>query len=595
VAEKLKLKTIKEIIFEDEEKKVRNFYIPSYQRGYRWGKTQVEKLLDDILEFSFNKTNDEFYPLQPIVVFKDNDKYELIDGQQRVTTIYIILKYLQNIFIKIEDKQKELNSLKDIIGSCFGKMDSLKEKISELRDIIYDTRKGSEDFLKKISEDIDNKNPDFYYMSNAYKTIKEWFIEKNINYELFLDTLLNDTKVIWYEIDPKDDKEKRDIFARLNIGKIELTNAELIRALLLNDIKDYKQQIEIGYELDKIEYSLRDEIFWYFLEEKDRDTKIDLIYELLADTYKKELHKEEQKKFNKKLDEKYSFYLFEYVLNNKIKTKEVILEEIKQYYRFLEEWFLDEGFYHKIGYLLTIQNKIKLLDFITKYKKFNKQYFRKYLDDIIKEELKDIDIDDLKYGKDSSEIRKILLLFNIQTILDNENITYKFDFKKFKNRKNDDDIEHIRSQTDPDITGKRRDEWIETIFKVFGKKEDKISEALNRYKDDNKFKKFHNRLSKRLGESKIFDEDLKDSIGNLTLLDSRVNRSYGNSFFPIKRAIILNEDRRGTFIPLCTKNVFLKTYSSRISNPMDWDENDIKSHKEIIKKTIKQYLGANNE
>ena len=67
-----------------------NFYVPSYQRGYRWGKTEVKRLLDDICSTE-GKRN---YCLQPVVVRKNGDKYELIDGQQRLTTIYLICRLM---------------------------------------------------------------------------------------------------------------------------------------------------------------------------------------------------------------------------------------------------------------------------------------------------------------------------------------------------------------------------------------------------------------------------------------------------------------------------------------------------------------------
>jgi len=596
---KLVLKSIKEIFNQNEF----YFFIPDYQRGYRWGTLQVRQLLDDVLTFLQTKTQNEFYPLQPIVVFKDDERkrYEIIDGQQRLTTIYIIFKYLLNTIVEIESKKEELEQLKDIIGYCFGNIDKLENKIPKLPNIEYQTRKESKKFLEEIGSKESNKiydNPDFYYMNNAYTTIKEWFTTNNINLEMFIDMLSNDVKVIWYEIEESDEKEKRNIFTRLNIGKIELTNAELIRALLLNNVEDYKKQIEIGYELDRIEYSLRNPLFWSFLEEKERDTKIDLIYELLADIYKEELLKENEKNiFDKKLDEKYSFYVFEYVIKSDRKINFEIIKDVKEYFRFLEEWFEDKEFYHKIGYLLAIKHKkdnknITLLDFIKKYQTSNKEDFRKYLDSLIKESLENIDIDGLEYGKNSNEIRKVLLLFNIQTILNNENTTYKFDFSKFKSRK--DDIEHIRSQTDPDIQGAKRKEWLETVLKYYYGEEIYKKTNIEKLSQDKLFEKFYNKIKNKL-EKKNFDESLKDIIGNLTLLDSSVNRSYGNSFFPIKRAIILEADRKGIFIPPCTKNVFLKVYSKKINNMMEWDENDIKSHQEAIKKSLKDYLGEKNE
>lgn len=69
-----------------------SFYIPSYQRGYRWSETEVVRLLDDI--YQNGKKN---YCLQPVVVRKKEDQYELIDGQQRLTTLYLIYKYMKNV------------------------------------------------------------------------------------------------------------------------------------------------------------------------------------------------------------------------------------------------------------------------------------------------------------------------------------------------------------------------------------------------------------------------------------------------------------------------------------------------------------------
>lgn len=76
------------------------FFVPAYQRGYRWGTEQIKMLLNDIWE-----NGDLNYCLQPIVVKKlDKSKYELIDGQQRLTSIYLILKYMKQLLPFIEMK-----------------------------------------------------------------------------------------------------------------------------------------------------------------------------------------------------------------------------------------------------------------------------------------------------------------------------------------------------------------------------------------------------------------------------------------------------------------------------------------------------------
>ena len=91
------------------------FFIPSYQRGYRWTEQQVKDLLEDIWEFAKKKKQEyEFYCLQPLVVklMSNNDKqkaqlnineewYEVIDGQQRLTTIFLILSSLKEAISKL--------------------------------------------------------------------------------------------------------------------------------------------------------------------------------------------------------------------------------------------------------------------------------------------------------------------------------------------------------------------------------------------------------------------------------------------------------------------------------------------------------------
>ena len=124
------------------------FKIPSYQRGYKWRKAQVEQLLKDLYEHYQSKNT--FYCLQPLVVkkVKKENYYKVIDGQQRLTTIYMILKYLG---------------------------------VSKPYELSYESREKSGEFLEKIDEKINYKNAyniDFHYMIKAYNTIKEYFKNK---------------------------------------------------------------------------------------------------------------------------------------------------------------------------------------------------------------------------------------------------------------------------------------------------------------------------------------------------------------------------------------------------------------------------------
>jgi len=218
----------------------KTFIIGSYQRGYRWDERQVLDLLNDILEFQsrYNKKPGEFYCLQALVVRKQNNNqndYEVIDGQQRLTTIFLVLTFLK-------DRLKE---------------DYYIENIYQLK---YETRPGSEDYLRKISDIIteDKDNIDYYYISKAFLCIKNWFEEnikqKRITKADFANALIkvdrkngrdlaNNVRFIWYEAeDDEAVKDPAEIFTRINMGKIPLTSAELIKAILF--IKESEEERE---------------------------------------------------------------------------------------------------------------------------------------------------------------------------------------------------------------------------------------------------------------------------------------------------------------------------------------------------------------
>ncbi len=578
----LKLKSINEIL-----KLEYNFFIPSYQRGYRWDNRQILDLLDDIYEFA-NKTKvkNEFYCLQPVVVRKDDNYYRVIDGQQRLTTIYIILKYLKESSEKFQSLK---DSLKD--NEIFEFCDIENFEVPRPYSIEYETRKGSKDFLENnLSKNTDDSNPDYFYMSKAYETIKNWF--KNKNKKLFLDTLLNDTKVIWYEVHCEDYEDEIEIFTRLNVGKIQLTNAELIKAMLLLPIENYKEKIEFSSIWDEIEQSLQNNDFWYFLSnDLKSETAIDLIFNLLAQKYQKEYNKGKEDKLNfKPIDDKYAYYIFAHILKSNFKTEKEIWKDSRGVYRTLLNWYNDREMYHKIAYLIHFN--YNLLDLYTGYENKTKDVFKCELFEFIKKRVQGINLRTLKYKKDAKKVHRVLLLFNIETILQNHNSNARFDFFHFKFieqthgevKKRKWDIEHIASQTDKE----NKEEWVKAVFRyIFGRDVNEHKEKIKKLAG-NKFDKFQARIKKVL---KIQEpaEELKDNIGNLTLLDSKTNRSYGNAFFPVKRAIIIQEDSSGNFIPICTKNIFLKQYSKKLSDMMNWTDEDIKSYRNEIYKTLECY------
>ena len=560
----LELKTINEL-------RKMNFFIPSYQRGFRWSDKEVSDLLNDVSEFTpqqIDNTGDKktWYCLQPIVVKlklkQQHDtigekQYEVIDGQQRLTTIYLILYYLNQ---RLTEEHRE-----------------------PLFELNYETRPTSHTFLKELKKDeISEENIDFYFISTAYKTICDWFNKENFDINDFQSKFKFNTKVIWYE---SNEDDPIAIFTRINIGKIPLTNAELIKALFMNSSNFEKdrsdkvrlKQLEISTEWDYIEHALQNDMFWYFITGDDASTnRIELIFDLM----------------NKENDENdiYSTFIF---FNEKFKnkTEETIGRnwiEIKNYFQRFEEWFNERELYHKIGFLIAEGETIDT--FILESKNRTKKEFNDFLNEAIKEKLKKVSLEDLQY--DDKIIKTILLLYNIQTMLNNKTDNSFFPFDIFKNGKWD--IEHITSVKDkiPDSTIQKKS-WLEDANKFI---EEKESELKNRVADCNIKDDFDELYEDIVAyfNSNLKDDDIND-ISNLALLDSETNRGYKNAVFPMKRLTIIQREKKGTFIPLCTKNAFLKYFSEYPPKMSFWTQDDRENYFKDIESVLSIYLPIEKE
>ncbi|WP_163408096.1 DUF262 domain-containing protein [Flavobacterium ajazii] len=533
-----------------------SFFIPSYQRGYRWTSREVIDLLNDISNFTPKEleTGDKtWYCLQPVVVKKQESVFEVIDGQQRLTTIYLILHYLNQGYVE--------------------------ERRRKLFDLDYETREGSADFLKtKLSNKcIDDSNIDYFFISEAYQTISKWFYEQgqvpNFDISSFESKILHHTKVIWYESVGDDSIA---IFTRINSGKIPLTNGELIKALFLNSSNFSKidpekiklRQLEIASEWDKIEYSLQNESFWWFINEKENklSTRIEFIFDLMSNKTDKD-------------DEHFTFRYFNDKFVKKT-TKEINANwlDVKKYFQILEEWFSERELYHKVGFLIV--NGIKIKELLKLNENKSKNEFLKELNAQITAKVP-IDIDELEYGNDTWKIKNILLLHNIQSMLNNENETNRFPFDRYKKEKWD--VEHITAVADKLSTEKHQEDWLKDTLKFVPK--EKIKPEWINYDKDSFLK-----TAKEISDVFTDGIDIND-ISNLTLLDSATNRSYKNAVFPLKRSTIIEREKTGTFIPLCTKNVFMKFYNKDVSQMSIWGKedreaylNDILTTLEIFKK-----------
>ena len=537
-----------------------SFYIPSYQRGYRWTQQEVKDLLEDIDEFrprEIEATDDKtWYCLQPVVVkAKETDTFEVIDGQQRLTTIYLILHYLNQDFVEASR--------------------------DKLFTIDYQTREKAKDFLSDPSVE-DDSNIDFFHIGKAYKAIVEWFSQKDSNFDrgAFRSKFKFNTKVIWYE---STEKEPISVFTRLNIGKINLSNSELIKALFLNSSNFDKKnadklrlrQLEIAAEWDGIEGALQNNRFWFFITDKKTvDNRIEYIFNQMNDSESSDAYST-FRYFNKKL---------------KTKTQKIIddnWQEIKAYYLRLSEWFNERNLYHKIGFMLSAG----ITDVGTLYKissSIKKKAFVAYLDDIIKKHYRKVNLIELQY--EDTATKSVLLLYNILTMLQNSHDFAYFPFDTFK--LNNWNVEHIASIKDA-MPKNNRLEWLNDVSCYIDTDKPESAELIQRINscdpdDDEIFIPLFEAIIDHFNQ--YIDHEDVNSISNLALLDEITNKSYKNAVFPLKRKTIIDLDKSGEFIPLCTKNVFLKYFSDYPPKISFWTQDDRTKYEEDLQRVLKDYM-----
>jgi uncharacterized protein with ParB-like and HNH nuclease domain len=540
------------------------FYVPAYQRGYRW-KEEVTMLLNDIHEIGEGKN----YSLQPIVVRKiDEKRFELIDGQQRLTSIYLIFRYMKQLNLPFQ-----LNF-------------SLE----------YETRTGSKHFLESINADtlnIDPHNIDEYFIIEAYRIISNWFkAQKDEALAAFnLYKKLNERiRIIWYEVDSNEDPVS--LFTRLNIGRIPLTNAELVKALFLsrNNGIDDRKQLEIATEWDIIEKELHNDSLWYFITNenpKAYPTRIELIFDLMANK-----QKGEREKF-------FTFFHFDNEIKQR-KDKSDIWTEILRYFQRLKEWYENIDLYHKVGYLVASESK-SLQSLINDSKDITKTTFQNSLDALIAQSINfPKEYSDLSYDNktDYGYIERLLLLFNVETIRQKSDETMRFPFDKHKQE--DWSLEHIHAQQSEGLN--KREQWVEwlnlhksSLLNIDCKSDEniiqEISEAVNDEKlTGDRFSALFNRVITILSEEG--SNEYTHSLSNLALLGQSDNSALNNSAFDVKRNKILEMDKTSDYIPVCTRRVFLKYYTPSESNQVYfWGKADRDGYIVEMDKVLRVYLG----
>lgn len=621
--------------------KYKKFNVPSLQRTYRWGEKEITLLLNDLYEF-YNTNEDsinDFYPLQPLILKKSNkndDTWNVLDGQQRLTTIKLIASYLG-----------------------MGKDYCL--------DISYDTREKTKDFLDDISnkkeEDV-GKSMELYYIFHAYEVIEAWFqkkegrkfVEDKERKNAIKNVLFEKerTRFVVQEMNIDDDEVKT--FQNINQGRIPLSCSELIKALFLGHIFENNKidnscrfvyssdgyglfipidpikerqsltrlQNIIAKEWDDIETVLmHDEFYSFVCPEKDRSiNRMDFLFEVVCGN-------EKYKKY--KTDDPFNA-IYERIKDDKnaniVDTISHCWNEVVKCFNRMQKLYYDFDAYHLVGFCICedigiSEDFYKYCNEDEKLDEF-KTAIRVKIKGKVLSGLKTDDLDEwlkgLRYKENKDQIKEILLLHNLQSY-SYEKI--RFPFNLYDGGKNYD-IEHIHATAEEKADKKSRYEWYINNNSAIKKTIEKLKDSnlitlfnsfeeashgqkkLDKFKNDKEFNKLRDIMI-----IDNFDNDdakeyfsTKDGIWNLCLLDSTTNRTYKNSLFITKREMILKKakgemDKEDYVYPLllCTERIFLKFYSDVDSddNLNFWTSNNREAYLKDISKKVTDFLKLKGE
>ena len=616
--------------------KYKKFNVPSLQRTYRWGEKEITLLLNDLYEFyntNEDSTND-FYPLQPLILKKSNkndDTWNVLDGQQRLTTIKLIASFLGM------DKDYCL-------------------------DISYDTREKTKDFLDNISnkkeEDV-GKSMELYYIFHAYEVIEAWFQKDTEKINAIRNVLFEKerTRFVVQEMNSDDDEAKT--FQNINQGRIPLSCSELIKALFLghifeshkidnncrfayssdgyglfipiNPIKE-KQELTriqnfIAKEWNDIETVLmHDEFYSFVCPEKEKSiNRMDFLFKVAC-------RNEKFKKYN--TDDPFNA-IYECIKDGKVVDNIFCCWNVVfKCFNRMQKLYYDFDAYHLVGFCNC--EHIGISDDFYKYcnddeKKdefktaIREKIKRKVLNDSKIDDLDEESIDHLRYEDSKDGIKEILLLHNLQSYSDEK---LRFPFNLYDGGKNYD-IEHIHATAEEKADKKSRYEWFETNYSAIKEKKEKLKDsdylneisprfknakalfdffekAYDEGKNSDRFKveEFNKLREIMINDNAEEDFSKDDGIRNLCLLDSTTNKSYKNSLFITKRKMILKKakgemDKEDYVYPflLCTERIFLKFYSNVDSddNLNFWTLKNREAYFKDISKKVTEFLKLKGE
>ena len=544
------------------------FFVRDYQRGYRWGPDEVWRLLDDIKDAGGRN-----YYLQPVVVKQLEDgRWELIDGQQRLTTLYLVLRYIKRHMPTAETAYT----------------------------LTYETRPGSAAYLDSPTEAASAENIDYFHIYQAFDCIETWFGEQK-NETLaaieFFTALSRTVYVIWYEAPDTPEFDSRTLFTRLNVGRIPLTDAELVKALLLSRIA---RKDETAAQWDSIERDLHRPEVWAFATgtADGGPTRISLLLDTRADAVAGAPAGRDRP----------LYHTFETLRPRIEESPQGLWNTVVDLHSLMLGWYDDRDLFHKIGYLVAAGGA-SFLELVGLAQGRTKTGFHTALDGLIRDSLKlsRSGVESLTYQTPTKTARALLLM-NVETVRGRTQSSERYSFDAHARRRWS--FEHIHAQNSQGLnTVEQWTAWLLEHRRALDALDlpdaeltaltERIDEALPTISSET-FEPLHRELTLLftagddagdLDDPGASDHSEVDAITNLALLARDDNSVLSNSVFEVKRRHLITLDRSGSYIPVCTRNVFLKYYTDAGAQQLHfWGPRDREGYLEAMLEALCPYL-----
>lgn len=230
--------SIRELLMTGAKEK---FLIPEYQRPYAWTDDQVLTLFEDLIEYT-NNQNESSYFLGCIVSFSNESKeQEIIDGQQRITTLFLLLRAIHRKLQKMSESKEKDNFIRQIEPAIW-KIDELTS-VADYSSVLIES-KVLEVRYNEILENIlktgeaEDKSKDRYSINYKLliKLLDEYANNEPLNFYRFINNALN--KTIVFPIKADTQETALTIFSTLNDRGLPLSDADIFKAKIYNKLSE---------------------------------------------------------------------------------------------------------------------------------------------------------------------------------------------------------------------------------------------------------------------------------------------------------------------------------------------------------------------